>query len=103
MNYFELFGLPVSLRADRNAVKKRYLELSRQSHPDYFVNNSAAEQENALEASALLNKALKTLYNPDQTIRYVLKEKGLVEEEEKYSLDPEFLMEMLEVNEELAE
>jgi molecular chaperone HscB len=103
MNYFELFGIPVQLVVDKDLIKKRYFELSRQSHPDYFVNADDKAQANALEASALLNKALKTLSNRESTIAYVLQEKGLLEEHEKYTLDPDFLMGMLELNEALAE
>jgi molecular chaperone HscB len=102
-DYFELFGLPVSLKVDRAEVRKRYFEQSRKHHPDYFVNNGDAAQQDALESSALLNHALKTLSDPDATIGYVLRQKGILEEEEKYTLPPAFLMEMMEVNEELAE
>jgi molecular chaperone HscB len=103
MNYFELFEIPVTLTPDPAILRKKYLELSRRYHPDYFVNTSGEEQLNALEVSALLNKGLKTLSDRDATIRYVLQTKGLVEEEEKYQLQPEFLMEMMEINEELAD
>lgn len=98
-----MFGIPVSLAPDKDLVRRKYMELSRQHHPDYFVNSGAEEQQEALENSALLNKAFRTLSNGDQTIRYVLTLKGLLEEEEKYELPPSFLMEMMEVNEALAE
>lgn len=103
MNYFELFGLPVQLQADKNEVRTKYLKLSKQNHPDFFVNEEAGKQQDALETFASLNKALKTLSNGDETIRYVLQIKGLLEDEEKYQLEPAFLMEMMDVNEALAE
>jgi molecular chaperone HscB len=98
-NYFELFDIPVSLQVDKAMLRQKYLALSRQHHPDYFVNESAEAQEEALNASAALNRALKVFNNTDNTIRYVLLEKGLMQEEEKYSLPPDFLMEMMELNE----
>ena len=103
MNYFELFEIPVQLQVDRSALPKKYFELSRKYHPDYFVNESADARANALEKSALLNKAFKTFQQSDDTIKYVLQLKGLLEEEEKYELPPDFLMEVLEINEELME
>jgi molecular chaperone HscB len=103
MNYFELFEIPVSLRIDTGMVRRKYFELSKKYHPDYFVNTTSEDQQNALEVSALLNKGLKTFSNPDETICYVLKLKGVLEEEEKYQLSADFLMEMMEINEELAE
>lgn len=103
MNYFELFGLPVQLKIDTKALPRKYFELSRKYHPDYFANASPKAQEEALDMSAKLNKALKTLQNPDETIKYVLQLKGLLAEEEKYTLHPSFLMEVMELNEQLME
>ncbi len=103
MNYFELFEIPVQLKVDKDLIRKKFFELSRQSHPDYFVNNTNLEQQNALESSASLNKAFKTFSNIQETIKYVLQQKGLLAEEEKYVLPSSFLMEMMEFNEELAE
>ena len=39
----------------------------------------------------------------DETIKYVLQLRGLLEDEEKYELPPDFLMEMMELNEALTE
>jgi molecular chaperone HscB len=99
MTYFELFGIPVLLKVDSNKLSGKFFELSKKYHPDYFVNEDVAAQDNALEKSALLNRAWKTFQNPDATIKYVLLEKGLLQEEEKYELPPDFLMEVLEINE----
>lgn len=103
MNYFEIFGIPVQLKVALEGLDQRFFELSRQYHPDYFANGSPVEQAIALERSALLNKAWKTFQAPDETIKYVLKLKGLLEEEEKYELPAEFLMEVLEINEALMD
>ncbi len=103
MNYFEIFDLPVSLNIDKKYLRKKYIELSRASHPDYFISDNEEVKKDTLEFSAVLNKAYKTLGNPDETIKYLLKEKGIIEDNEKYVLSPEFLMEMMELNEELAE
>ncbi|HSU27344.1 MAG TPA: Fe-S protein assembly co-chaperone HscB [Chitinophagaceae bacterium] len=103
MNYFELFEIPVQLNVDKNSITKKYFELSRKYHPDYFARQDEKAQEDALQKSALLNKGYKTFQNHDETIRYVLHLKGLIEEEEKYELPPDFLMEVLEINEKLMD
>ena len=103
MNYFEIFGIPVQLKVDKNELPKKYFELSRQFHPDFYANTTPSEQDRALEITANLNKAFKTFQNPDETIKYVLQLKGLLEEEEKYQLPPDFLMEVLEINEKLMD
>lgn len=103
MNYFEIFQIPMALKVNKEELKSRYFELCRKYHPDYFANGSEQEQEAALENSSLLNKAFKTFQHPDETIKYVLTLKGLLQEEEKYELPPSFLMEVMEINEQLME
>ena len=103
MDYFELFNIPVSLFVDASSIKKKFYELSRKYHPDFFSNTSEEEQSEALEMSAMLNKALKVLSDPEETIKYVLQLKRLLEEEEKYQLPPDFLMDVMELNEQLMD
>ena len=102
-NYFEIFEIPVTLKPDNQALRAKFLELSRKYHPDFYMRSDPEAQEEALKRSALLNSAWKTFQDPDSTIRYVLISKGLMEEEEKYELPPDFLMEVLEINEEVMD
>ena len=103
MNYFELFEIPVSLQVDKKLLQAKYFELQKKYHPDFFSNENEAEQADMLERSSMVNKAYKTFQNDDETIKYVLQLKELLEEEEKYELPPEFLMEVMELNEALME
>jgi molecular chaperone HscB len=103
MTYFELFNIPVQLKVDTASISKIFFELSKKHHPDYFANESDEVQAEALEKSALLNKAWKTFQNTDATIKYVLQEKELLQEEEKYELPPDFLMEVMDINEQLMD
>ena len=103
MEYFELFEIPVQLKVTPGSLSQKFFELSRKYHPDYFVQQGEMEQAGALEKSAMLNKAFRTFQNTDETIRYVLMQKGLMQEEEKYELPPDFLMEVLEINEQLMD
>jgi molecular chaperone HscB len=103
MNYFELYNLPVSLNPDQQLLKQKFYELSRKFHPDFFSNATEDEQAEVLEKSSDVNKAFKTFSNADETIKYVLQQKKLLEEEEKYQLPPAFLMEVMELNEQALE
>ncbi len=103
MNFFELFNIPISLQVDASVIKAKFYELSRKYHPDFFSQATEAEQEDALEKSSLLNKAFKVFNNKEETLKYVLQLKGLLEDEEKYKLSPDFLMEMMELNEALMD
>ncbi len=103
MNYFELYGLPVSFQVDYAILKKRFYVLSREYHPDFHANADPEQQASVLEKSSQVNRAYKILQDQDATIKYVLALKGLLTEEEKYDLSPQFLMEVMDINEELME
>ena len=99
MNYFELFGLPIAFKADSNQLRTSYMNIQRASHPDKFVQGSEVEQDQALEQSAMANKAFTLLNNKELILPYVLELTGYITPEEKYNLAPDFLMEMMELNE----
>jgi molecular chaperone HscB len=103
MNYFELYGLPVLMKVDVSEIKQKFYELSREYHPDFYTQHDEARQADVLEKSADVNKAFKVFQNTDDTIKYVLQLKNLIHDEEKYELDPEFLMEMMDINEQLMD
>lgn len=103
VNYFELYGLPVSFAPDAVAVKNKFYELSRTYHPDRFTLTDAAKQAEALQMSSANNEAYKTLKDADLTMGYILKQHEVLEEEEKYNLPSAFLMEMMDLNEALSD
>jgi len=98
-NYFELYGLPVKFELDAAALRAKFLELSRTYHPDRFATAAEATRADALKRSAMNNDAYKILGDADRRMAYLLKLKGALEEEEKYTLPPAFLMEMMDLNE----
>jgi molecular chaperone HscB len=102
-DYFKLYKLSVSFHPDPAAVKSAFYELSRLYHPDRFAGATPAEQEHALRIAAMNNDAYKTLRSSDATMAYILKLEGLLEDEEKYTLPPAFLMEMMDINEAVSD
>lgn len=103
MDYFELFNIPVSLYVDKDSIKKKFYELSRKYHPYFYSQASEEEQAEVLEKSAMLNKAFKVFNDPSETIKYVLQLKGLLDKDEKYQLPKDFLMDVMDVNEQLMD
>jgi len=99
MNYFELFSLPERPIIDRSVLSKKFFELQRKFHPDYHTDDTENEQLDILELSSAVNKAYAIFKDDQKTIAYYLQTKGFLEEEEKYNLPADFLMEMMEVNE----
>jgi molecular chaperone HscB len=102
-NYFTLFNLPETFRPDTALVKQIFYRLSKQFHPDRVAQADPASQAEVLTKAAMLNDAYKTLSNADLTMAYILKVHQLLEEEEKYALPPDFLMEMMDINELLSD
>ena len=103
MDYFKFYNIPVSFSPDQALVKKKFYALSKEYHPDFFVNESEEKQQEILELSTLNNKAFQTLSNPDKLLPYVLTLKNVLVDGEKYQLPQDFLMEMMEVNEGIME
>lgn len=103
MNYFELYDLPVTFKVEPDVVKKKFLELSKKYHPDFFVNEGAERQQEVLEMSTLNTRAFRTLSDFDRRMQYILELKQQISEGERYELAPSFLMEMMDINEGLME
>jgi len=71
-DYFEVFGLPRKLQVDLEALQRRFYELSRRHHPDFHQGADAAAQAQALEASALVNRAYRALRDPVARVQYLI-------------------------------
>jgi molecular chaperone HscB len=98
-DYYQFFDLPRRLALDLKDLEKRFYALSRQLHPDLFSRKSAREQEYALEASAVLNDAFRTLKDPVARALYVLKQEGFdIAEQGTKDVPPELLEEVFELN-----
>ncbi len=103
MNNFELYEIPVRFHPDAAEVKKKFYELSKRYHPDFHATEPEEKQQEILELSTQNNKAYQILSDPLKRIEYVLSLNKMMEEGDKYKLPQEFLLEMMDVNEELME
>jgi molecular chaperone HscB len=103
MNYFDFYGLPETFNLNDADVKKKFYQLSKQYHPDFYANEDEAKQQEILELSTLNNKAYQTLANPAKRLEYILRLHNLVSEGAKPQLPADFLMEMMDINERIME
>ena len=103
MNYFEFYDMPESFVIDAATLKKKFYELSKRYHPDFYANDDEAKQQEILELSTLNNKAFQVLSDQAKRTEYILKLHNLLKEGDKYELSPAFLMEMMELNEALMD
>jgi molecular chaperone HscB len=74
MRFYEALGVVPRLTLDPQDLQKRFYERSRQWHPDRFARASAAEQQKALDMTAVLNDAFRTLRDPVARAGYFLEE-----------------------------
>ncbi len=101
-NHFELFGFPVKFDIDTDELAARYRELQRRVHPDKFASGSDQERRLSLQMTALVNEGFQTLKDPVRRGRYLLNLRGVdLDGETDTAMDPAFLMEQMELREEL--
>ena len=98
---FALLGLPVAYEVDLAALERAFFERSKAVHPDRVAGAPAAERVAALSRARALNDAYQLIKKPASRAEYLLARAGVtIGDNER--LDPAFLMEILELREELA-
>ncbi len=102
-DYFAVFSLPRRLSIDLADLEQRYYALSRRLHPDLFSDRPASEQTASLRASALVNRAYKTLKDPVQRGLYWLELNGESLGRDNERVPPALAARVFEVQEQLDE
>ena len=100
-DYFAVFSLPRRLSIDLADLEQRYYALSRRLHPDLFSNRPASEQTASLRASALVNRAYKTLKDPVHRGLYWLELNGESLGRDNERVPPALAARVFEVQEQL--
>lgn len=104
-SYFEILGVPVA--ADDAMLTRRFHELARIYHPDRWAAADAATQSSALDSSAIVNDAYRTLRDPFTRAEYLLRrERGVKPDDTKDSAakpPQELFAQVLELQEALME
>jgi molecular chaperone HscB len=103
MTYFDLYELPISFKVEKSALKRKFYELSRKYHPDFYTQEEESKQNEILERSSMNNEAYKVLKDFDKRMKYILELKEILAEEGKNKIPQDFLMEMMDINENLME
>lgn len=100
MQYYEALGMAPKLALDLEDLKKRFYDRSREWHPDKFSRAPEEQRQKALDMTALINDAYRTLREPVSRAEYFLKTHGL---ELSKEVPPELLEEVFELNMALEE
>ena len=96
-----MLGVEKTFSLNQAELTKKFRQLQTVVHPDKFSNKSETEQNLSAEWSSLINKAYTTLSTPIRRGEYLLKLKDVEIPEGNTAVDKEFLMEMMERNEEV--
>nr|XP_033812180.1 iron-sulfur cluster co-chaperone protein HscB isoform X2 [Geotrypetes seraphini] len=103
-DHFETMDCDRSFNVDIHKLHQKFRDLQRSFHPDYYSQKSQKERDLSEKRSSLVNKAYKTLLTPLSRGLYMLKLNGIELEEGTGSvLGTQFLTEIMEMNEKLAE
>ncbi|XP_035870634.1 iron-sulfur cluster co-chaperone protein HscB isoform X4 [Phyllostomus discolor] len=103
-DHFSLMDCNRSFRVDTAKLQHRYQQLQRLVHPDFFSQRSQTEKDFSEKHSTLVNDAYKTLLAPLSRGLYLLKLHGVeIPEGTDNKMDRQFLMEIMDINEKLAE
>jgi len=104
LNHFELLGLPARYGIDSDALEQAYRRLQSEVHPDRYAGGSDQDKRLALQSSARVNEAYRTLRKPVERARYLLSLNGVdALSETDTQLAPEFLDRQLERRERAEE
>jgi molecular chaperone HscB len=102
-DFFTVFELPRRLVIDLADLEQRYYGLSRRLHPDLVHDRSAAERTASLKATALVNRAYRTLRDPVRRGLYWLSLHGESLGRDNERVPPELAALVFEVQERLEE
>lgn len=103
-NFFELFSLPLQYALDQAVLDSRYRDLQRSVHPDRFAGASEQERRIAMQHTVRINEGYQTLKNPLKRARYLLELRGrTLDDQQTTQSDPAFLMQQIELREQLGE
>ncbi|MCJ7543896.1 MAG: Fe-S protein assembly co-chaperone HscB [Phycisphaerae bacterium] len=101
VDYFTLLGLPRQFELDEDLLTGRFHTLSRAVHPDTHGAESADAQLLALQISAAVNDAYRTLKSPALRAAYLLELLGGKSSAEDKSVPEGFLATMMMMQEEV--
>lgn len=100
MSFFEFYDIKPSFYVDEGALKQVYYQKMRELHPDMHVGADESKKAEILQLSSKNNDAYKTLRDFHKRLSYIIENYG---EDLSKEMDKMFLMEMMDINEEVME
>ena len=103
-DFFEIFSIPVAWLVERSHLDIRYRQLQQEFHPDRYASAGTTEKRLAVQTASMINQAYDTLKSPLKRAQYLLELKEIDASQESHvTSDRAFLMQQIELREELSE
>ena len=102
-DYFTIFGLPRRYRLDEQELHKRFLNLTRDIHPDRFATSSPETIDLTMRLAAQINEAHEVLKDPVLRAEYLLQRAGGKRPSEDKGAPGGMLVEVMELREQIEE
>jgi molecular chaperone HscB len=104
MDAFDVLGLVPAFDLDSKMLEQRYRDLQRALHPDRFAQASASERRASLSRAVSVNDAYRALRDELKRAEVLyVRLGGELSERGGQPADPELLMEVMELREQLSE
>jgi len=100
-DYFSLFHLEPRFELDASDLTRRYRDIQGEIHPDRFAGKPVHEQRLAVQQAAYVNEAYQCLKRPLSRAKYLLALHEPALAGVPAALDTTFLMEQMELREQL--
>lgn len=103
MDAFDVLGIAPAFDLDPKLIEQRYRDLQRQLHPDKFTQAPAATRRASLSRAVSVNEAYRVLRDELKRAEALFtRYGGQVSERGAQPAEPELLLEVMELREELA-
>jgi molecular chaperone HscB len=103
VDHFAVLGFVPSAELDESALRKAFFAKQRETHPDRFAHLAGIALDEQMQLAAQVNEAYRVLQDPFRRLEHLLSlrraELGVAESSQ--ALPPDFLMEVMDLNEEV--
>ncbi|HZU81395.1 MAG TPA: Fe-S protein assembly co-chaperone HscB, partial [Polyangiaceae bacterium] len=105
LDFFQILGVPRRYHLALDELERLYHEQSRLHHPDRHAREGGATRVKSALATSQLNQAYRALKDPVKRAEHLLALAGIEISDERsgHKVPPEFLMEIMELREALAD
>jgi len=103
VDYFAVLGFEPDYELDADLLRKSFFAKQRETHPDRYGHLAGLALDEQIQLAAQINEAYRVLQDPFRRLEHllVLRRHTQGVTEHQHPLPPDFLMEMMDLNEEV--